>query len=131
MLAADCHLWLWVTNNFLEAGLWVIKYLGFRYVTNMAWVKDRMGLGQYLRGQHELCLFAVRGNAIMPDVRNTPSVVVCPRGEHSHKPQIAYDAIAKVSPAPRLDVFARHRRPGFDAWGDGVRDNLFSSEATA
>ena len=51
------HLYLWVTNNFLPDGLLVGKALGFRYVTNLCWVKDRAGLGQYWRGQHELLLF--------------------------------------------------------------------------
>jgi N6-adenosine-specific RNA methylase IME4 len=125
-LSPDCHLWLWVTNNHLEAGLWVIKYLGFRYVTNLAWVKDRIGLGQYLRGQHELCLFAVRGATSLPEVHDVPSVVFCPKGEHSQKPQLAFDAIERVSPGPRLEVFARDRRPGWDAWGNNVRADLFS-----
>jgi N6-adenosine-specific RNA methylase IME4 len=125
-LAPDCHLWLWVTNNHLEEGLEVVRSFGFRYVTNLAWVKDRIGLGQYLRGQHELCLFGVRGQAMMPEFRNVPSVVFCPKGEHSQKPQLAYDAIKHVSPGPRLDVFARERRPGWDAWGDGIRESLFA-----
>ena len=45
-LANDCHLWLWVTNNYLPDGLLVMSALGFRYVTNLAWVKDRIGLRQ-------------------------------------------------------------------------------------
>jgi N6-adenosine-specific RNA methylase IME4 len=125
-MAEDCHLWLWVTNNFLQDGLDVIAALGFRYITNMAWVKERFGLGQYLRGQHELCLFASRGAAQMPPVRDVPSVVHCPRGEHSVKPQILYDHIERVSPAPRLEVFARHKRPGWAAFGNEVEATLFA-----
>lgn len=60
-VADTAHLYLWVTNNFLPDGLWLMEQLGFRYVTNRAWAKDRFGLGQYYRGQHELCLFGVRG----------------------------------------------------------------------
>lgn len=138
-LAPDCHLWLWVTNNFLPDGLLVIRELGFRYVTNLAWVKDRIGLGQYLRGQHELLLFAVRGEAMMPEHRTTPSVVFCPecqsltdsvvfcsKGQHSQKPQLVYDSIANVSPAPRPEVFCRTKRPGWDAWGNEVEDTLLT-----
>jgi len=115
--AADCHLWLWVTNNFLLDGLAVMERLGFRYVTNMVWVKDRIGLGQYLRGQHELCLFGVRGKQPSQS-RSVPSAIVAPRGRHSEKPQAAYDAMAKVSPGPYLEMFARTARPGWDAWGN-------------
>lgn len=57
----NAHLYLWVTNNFLKDGLKVVDELGFRYITNIVWVKDRIGLGQYFRGQHELCLFGVKG----------------------------------------------------------------------
>ena len=38
-LSESCHLWLWVTNNHLEDGLWVMGELGFRYVTLRTWVK--------------------------------------------------------------------------------------------
>lgn len=57
----NCHLYLWVTNNFLPDALKVITAWGFRYITTITWVKDRMGLGQYYRGLTEHCLFAVKG----------------------------------------------------------------------
>ena len=129
-VADDAHLWLWVTNNYLRDGLGVMKALGFRYVTNLVWVKDRFGLGQYLRGQHEICLLGVRGASMLPEVRDVPSVVTCARGPHSMKPQAAFDAIARVSPGPRLEVFARGRRPGWDAWGDQVEETLFARDDT-
>jgi len=76
--ADNCHLYLWVTNNFLKDGLRVIDELGFRYVTNLVWVKDRFGLGQYFRGQHELCLFAVKGRL---DTLNNSTSAVQGRGD--------------------------------------------------
>lgn len=86
----DAHCYLWVTNNYVEDGLWLMDQLGFRYVTNVVWIKVckrferdallgcieallsgqlaaalsaalRFGLGQYFRGGHELLLFGVRG----------------------------------------------------------------------
>lgn len=68
--APNAHLYSWVTNNYLEAGLEAIRRYGFRYVTKVSWFKDRIGLGQYYRGRTEDCLFAVRGNLpyrIKPD----------------------------------------------------------------
>ena len=38
--------------------------------------------------------------------------------EHSRKPEEVYDVIEACSPAPFLELFARHRRPGWEAWGD-------------
>jgi N6-adenosine-specific RNA methylase IME4 len=110
-----------VTNNHLRGGLELLAELSFRYITNLVWVKDRIGLGQYLRGQHELCLLGVRGEAMLPDPRNVPSVVHAVRGEHSAKPAEAFAAIERVSPAPRLEMFARGSREGWDVWGNECR----------
>lgn len=126
----DSHLWLWVTNNFLRDGLWLMEELGYRYVTNLVWVKAdpvpreglvrvQIGMGQYLRGSHELCLFGVRGRAMMPE-KAPPSVVLAPRGRHSAKPLAARRAIEQASPGPRLEMFARERFEGWDAWGNEV-----------
>lgn len=119
--AADCHLWLWVTNNFLEHGLLVMRALGFRYVTNVVWAKRRFGLGQYARGQHELMLFGVRGR--LPAIRKTRSLLggdLLPRREHSRKPDEQYEAIETVSPGPRVEFFARRPRADWDVWGNEV-----------
>ena len=117
--AKDAHLWLWVTNNFLKDGLVVMDALGFRYVTNMVWVKDRMGLGQYLRGRHELLLFGVRGR--QPSLsRREDSVLTAPRGKHSKKPGGTFTKIEAISPGPRLEIFAREPREGWDVWGNEV-----------
>jgi len=114
----DCHLWIWATNNHLRGGLDLLAELGFRYITNLVWVKDRIGLGQYLRGQHELCLLGVRGEAMVPEKRDVPSVVFAPRGQHSAKPADAFAAIERVSPGPRLEMFARSARGGWTVWGN-------------
>jgi len=114
-----CHLYLWVTNNHLIDGLKLIDALGFRYITNLVWVKDRFGLGQYFRGQHELCLFAVKGR-LPPKVRNISTVINAKRREHSRKPDEIYDIIETVSPGPYLEMFARRLRPGWDVWGNEV-----------
>jgi len=121
----NCHLYLWVTNNFLEKGLEVIKRLGFKYKTNIVWVKDRIGLGQYFRGQHELLLFGVKGN--LPYKHSTnPSrsccvestVISAKRKNHSQKPMEQYNKIESTSYSPYLEVFARDKREGWDALGD-------------
>lgn len=116
--ARNAHLWLWVTNNFLEDGLFVMRALGFRYITNAVWVKDRFGLGKYLRGQHELLLFGTRGT--LPARERVPSVIHAPRTVHSRKPPASYALIERVSPGPRLELFAREERPEWSAWGNEV-----------
>ena len=53
-----CHLYMWVTNNFLEKAFGLLRSWGFEYVTLITWNKDRIGLGQYYRGITEHCIFA-------------------------------------------------------------------------
>lgn len=79
----------------------------------------QIGLGQYLRGAHEPCLLGVRGR-LPAEVRNVPSLILAPRTEHSRKPEAAYRAIEAVSPGPRLELFARRQREGWDVWGDEI-----------
>lgn len=121
--ASDCHLWLWVTNNRLPLGLEIMAALGFRYVTNLVWVKDKIGIGQYLRGQHELCLFGVRGQTMLPPRRDVPSVLIAPRTVHSRKPAKVFEMFERVSSGnPRLEMFARANRQGWDVWGNQIND---------
>jgi N6-adenosine-specific RNA methylase IME4 len=113
----DAHLYLWVTNNFLPAGLDVMKTWGFRYVTKITWVKDaNFGIGQYYRGRTEECLFGVKGTLpykIVNGKRRQGETVIFTRpGEHSEKPERM-----RVSYGPYIELFARRKYPGWDVWG--------------
>ena len=119
--AEGCHLYCWVTNNYLFAGLNALAAWGFRYVTMITWNKDRIGLGQYFRGLTEHCLFGVRGNLsykILNGKRQQGTTgFYAPKGQHSEKPEEMRQMIEVVSYAPRIELFARHDRPGWDSWG--------------
>jgi len=117
----DAHLYLWVTNSFLQDGLRVMKELGFTYKTNWVWVKDRFGLGQYHRGQHELVLFGTRGKGynVKTASKSIPSVVEAKRRAHSQKPEEFYDMVENRSVGPYVDMFHRGkaRNTQWDIWG--------------
>jgi len=115
----NCWLYLWVTNNFLKDGIEVMEEWGFRYVTNFVWAKDSFGIGYYFRGQHELCLFGVKGN-LKPIRRNVSSLLVSPKRKHSQKPIEARKMIESMSYAPRIELFAREKFEGWDCWGNEV-----------
>lgn len=119
MLSEDCHCYLWVTNNFLKDGLLLMNEMGFRYVTNIVWVKDRIGLGQYFRGQHEICLFGVKGKFVS-NSRQQTTVIMAIREKHSKKPEGMYKKIEAVSNPPYLEVFARQTRYGWEAIGNEI-----------
>ena len=58
-------------------------------VRTWVWVKDKIGLGEWVRQQHEVLLIGRRGGFPPPPTEvRSPSVVNAPRGEHSAKPAI-------------------------------------------
>ena len=140
--APDAHLYAWATNNYLPAAFKSIAAAGFRYITIVTWVKDRPGLGQYYRGRTEHCLFAVRGRlayrtradgkraqgrTVLYDAPDLPDAFEAPvptaRGKriHSRKPEAMRRFIEDVSGmGANLEVFARIRVDGWDAWGNEV-----------
>ena len=94
----NAHLYLWVTNNYLKAGMQVMEAWGFTYKTKIDWVKadvnpdgtfklQNPGLGQYFRGADEVCLFGVKGflpYKVSPEGKRQQgkTVLVAPRGKH-------------------------------------------------
>lgn len=117
--AANAHLYLWVTNSFLGEGLDVMKQWGFTYKTHLVWTKPQLGLGNYFRNSHEVLFFGVRGR-LPTKVNNLMTWIPWPRERHSKKPAVFYNVIEEASPGPYLELFARERRPGWDAWGNEV-----------
>jgi N6-adenosine-specific RNA methylase IME4 len=118
-VAEDAVLFLWVPNALLPDGFRVLEAWGFRYVSNFAWVKDRVGLGFYLRNQHELLLMGKRGDVPPPmDGCRFPSVIEGARGRHSAKPLCVYGMVENMYPGRRyLELFSRIKRDGWTMWG--------------
>ncbi|MBL7962954.1 MAG: hypothetical protein JNM31_03830 [Flavobacteriales bacterium] len=122
-------LWLWATNSkdrrtgepVLRMAFDLMAHWGFTFYTLITWNK-RTGpcpFGPYqIITEH--VLFGYRGKAVFDKevlgkfqnhFTETPTA-------HSVKPQSFYDGLAKHFEGPRLDVFARQVRPGFDGWGN-------------
>ena len=40
--------------------------------------------------------------------------------EHSRKPDEFYDLVKQASPEPRIDIFSREKRDGFNQYGNEV-----------
>ena len=115
---------LWTTNNFLPDALEVMKAWGFRYVTMITWDKGGYGMGQYFRGRSEHCLFGIRGK-VPPkfvDGKRQQGVTLFheKKREHSRKPEAMREMIEKVSYPPFIELFARERFEGWDAWGNEI-----------
>lgn len=118
------HCWLWVTNATLRHGYDVLEAWGFTPRSPLTWVKPRLGLGVYLRNMSEHCLLGTRGKAPVR-FKSQPTWMIAPVQDHSHKPEEAYDIFERISPlGPRLELFARRRRHGWDAWGNEIASDI-------
>lgn len=118
--AEDAALFLWSIASMQRQAYEVIAAWGFEYRTQFVWLKPQIGMGSYVRTQHELLLIATRGRMPAPATGDRPpSVIEAPRRERSRKPDEAYERIEQMYPgAARLELFARHQRDGWDGWGD-------------
>jgi N6-adenosine-specific RNA methylase IME4 len=126
-----CHLYLWVPNALLEDGIQVMKAWGFRYVTNIMWLKvrkdgkpDGRGVGFYFRNVTEVCLFGLRGKSLRTRKagRTQVNCIATRKRDHSRKPEEMYDLIEQCSYGPFLELFARDKRKGWTQWGNEISD---------
>jgi N6-adenosine-specific RNA methylase IME4 len=134
-------LFMWATAPKLPQAIDLLGAWGFDYKTFDVWVKvprDRhadqlalapdlepalregAGMGYYTRVRHEPLLIATAGDFPCPEPARRPvSAFYAERRAHSEKPQLSYERIEAMYPqAKRLELFARARRPGWDAWGN-------------
>ena len=119
-----CHLWLWTTNQFLRQGFDVVDAWGFKYLAPITWVKPN-GLGNYFVHRTQTILFGYKQHCRFPLARYKPTVVEASYPfPHSTKPQLFYDLIESISPAPRIELFSRARRFGWDCWGNEVDSDI-------
>lgn len=116
----DAILFMWATSPLLSKATRLLEAWGFYYQTNMVWVKDRIGMGWWVRQQHELLLIATRGHIPHPlPADRHSSVITAPRGEHSAKPDQFYDVIERMYPElPKIEMFSRSPRDGWYSWGN-------------
>jgi len=132
LAADDCVLFIWIVWPMLEHGLKTVEAWGFKYKTcAFAWMKAdgaqvdmfagdvpvQIGPGYWTRSNSEVCLLATRGKPkrINADVRQG---IISPRREHSRKPDGIHERIERLVGGPYVELFARQRRAGWDAWGN-------------
>jgi len=120
----NCILYLWATAPKLLEAIEVMKAWGFTYKTHAIWDKKIIGMGYWWRGQHELLLVGVKGKMSPPQQEFRKSSVYSEqRGKHSEKPDEFRQNIIKSYPTLlKIELFARERHEGWDAWGNEVPD---------
>jgi N6-adenosine-specific RNA methylase IME4 len=131
IMAKRAALFMWATGPRLDFAIelmraWGLHYRGVAYV----WVKSNRR-GDIIAGQGVPPTFTkpttefVLAGTTTPTGRAFPlldlaqgQVVLHPRAEHSRKPAIFRRRIEELcGERPRIELFARERAPGWDAWG--------------
>jgi len=116
----DCILWLWATNfHLVPYAAAVLEAWGFQHRTILTWAKNRMGTGDWLRGQTEHCVLAIRGRPVV-ELTTQTTLLHGPLRANSQKPVEFYDLVESLCPAPRYaDLFSRYRHnKRWDCHGD-------------
>lgn len=118
----NCVLLLWATAPKLPDALRVLSAWGFEYKTHAVWDKQKIGMGYWFRGQHELLLVGTKGNVSPPAPESrVSSLFTEARRAHSEKPDCVYQWIESAFPAhSKLEMYARIVRPGWNVWGNEV-----------
>jgi N6-adenosine-specific RNA methylase IME4 len=119
IMHADSILWMWTTNLFMRHAYSVLDAYGFAERTILTWDKGRFGNGDWLRGQTEHCIMAVRGSPVVT-LTNQSTLLRAPWRGHSVKPPEFYDLVESLCPAPRYaDLFSRYQHnEKWDCHGD-------------
>ena len=129
----NAMLFLWATFPQIEDAIRVMEAWGFEYKTAaFLWVKTYKsgkmfwGMGAYTRANAEVCLLGVT-----PDFRakdkikshKAHQVIEAPFAGHSVKPdEVRQRIVQLVGDVPRIELFARQRFLGWDAWGDEITE---------
>ncbi len=134
VVARDSYLFFWTTGPLLSTGahMPIIRAWGFE-CTAMAfvWIKLNPKASPELFTERDLFFgngLTTRKNAefVMLGRRGSPKrlaadvfeVIVAPRRESGRKPDEVYRRVERYCAGPRLDLFARESRTGWQTWGD-------------
>ena len=127
----DCLLFLWVVYPQLENAFELIRVWGFKYSTvAFEWAKltetgkNVCFMGAWTcGGDMELCLLARRGSVKRQN--KTVRRLHVARGRHSAKPdEIRREIVRLCGDLPRIELFAREKKSGWDVWGNELSSDV-------
>ncbi len=124
-------LFIWVTDSHLQEGLKVINGWGFKYKTvAFKWLKKYhtgnicVNYAPWTLKSIELCLLGVRGKP-RKIKNNIKEFVFENRIKHSKKPdEVANRIVQLMGDLPRIELFARNKREGWDVFGNEVESDI-------
>lgn len=134
LAAPHALLFLWSTRELFREGVAarVARSWGFEPCGEIIWGLRNPGLGSAaIVNDHEPVLVARRGRAVCRgDVRGIGVVFWKQPYDgvngktHSAKPDGFLDLVETLGEGPRLELFARRQRLGWDTWGDQALEHV-------
>lgn len=125
LLTPDAVVLLWVIDPMLPHAMRIVDTWGLKYATvGFYWTKYRpsgaehIGTGYYTRANPEQAWLLVRGKGLPRIDQSVRRWLHAPVGAHSQKPDEFFARAARLFGAvSKVEIFARTRRPGWDALG--------------
>lgn len=117
-----CHVYLWVTQKYLPAGLELFKTWGVKYECVLTWVKPNGFTPFSWMYNTEHVLFGRIGSLQILKMGIKIGFEAATSG-HSVKPEKFFEMVTGASAEPRIELFARKKREGFTVWGNEVIQN--------
>ena len=132
----DSLLFMWTTAPFLQKAFKVIEDWGFKYVTMaFVWVKTYSngnsitGMGRYTRSSTEYVLLAKKGKGVIRKGTNVHQLIKSNLEKHSKKPDEIRERIKELcGDIPKVELFAREKKGGWDVWGNEVESDIKLNE---
>lgn len=130
---AACFMWATFPN--ITEAIKVMEAWGFQYKTAaFVWIKKNQknggnfwGMGAYTRANAEVCLLGIApGFKAGERIRShkVHQIIEAPWQGHSTKPdEVRRRIVELLGDVPRIELFARQRADGWDAWGDEAPGN--------
>ena len=120
----DCLIFMWTIQKYLYESKEILEGWGFNYLVTGVWEKTygrSAGMPLYVfLWNAEFYLVGYTGRPpLFPKRKLIPLAFSAPNVRHSEKPNIFYDRLLMLD-GPRIDIFARKERAGWDVWGDEV-----------
>ena len=124
-----CILFLWTIQKYLFSSLDVLTAWGFNHLLTMTWEKTYgRSSGMPLFGFRWNVEFILVGYNVKPQLwpkhKLIPAAFSAENKGHSIKPDEFYTMVEHLGDR-RIDIFARKKRNGWDAWGDEVAHSDF------
>jgi len=128
----NCYLFMWVILPKLDEFMDLVRAWGFEYKTvAFVWIKKNrksnsnfFGLGSYTRANAEICIVATKGKLKRLD-KGVSQILESPIREHSRKPDEVRKLILRLyGDLPRIELFAREKKDGFDVWGNEIECDI-------